>query len=210
MTLTTEPGDETVKRDLERRANSFSPAEWWGRKILSPTEMANLSIISARSSKTATLYNPYEGQRCGRQLGETVDEFLQRLPPSTTMKETAVPWIFISNPFRKAPRSQVEYSQHWLANEGPPHEESDWAQFVKVGEKLLEELTSIKHAIEKKRAGQSKAAIAKAVNVEKEVIVQKLLDKAVELHCTSGKVNSTVVILPSVLILSMYAVDDVL
>ena len=151
--------------------------------------MANSNVTSATESKSATLYNPYEGQFCGRQLGESVQEFLERLPPATSQASEILPWIFIANPFRKAPTStQGDSSKGKLAAEAPEDEDSDWAQFVVLGGKLLEELTSLKHEIEKKKAGQAKGTITKAVNVQKEMIVQKILGTAVDLHCTSGKV----------------------
>jgi hypothetical protein len=163
---------------------------------MSPTELAESNLKSVMKIKSATLYNPYEGQECGRQLGETVEEFIQRLPPSTTASITlttanagGVPWIFIANPFRNPPKVHSGDKQHELANEGPPDENSDWAQFVIRGGNILDELGSIEKEIEKRKVGQAKASITKAVNIEKEAIVQKLLDTAVELHCTSGKVS---------------------
>lgn len=194
--MTGPPGDEAVKQGLENRARDFSPGEWWAKKQLSPTEIADSNVKSAVELKTVTLYNPYEGQACGRQLGETVEEFLQRLPPSTTASSTSltaggggIPWIFIANPFRKPPRIRSEYKQHELANEGPPDDDSDWARYVVRGGTILAELASIKHETEKEMAGQTKATITRAINAQKEAIVQKLLDTAVELHCTSGKVR---------------------
>ena len=75
-----------------------------------------------------------------------------------------------------------------FTDEGPPNDHSEWGKFVAKGHKALEELTIVKNTIEKKRVKQSKAAITKAVNVEKDTIVKQLLDSAAELHCTSGKV----------------------
>lgn len=139
--------------------------------------------------KEATLYNPYEGTDCGRQLGETVEQFLQRLPPATTPQTFKAPWIYIANPFRKAPTQVcVEGVKKEVNDEGPPDENSDWAQFVVLAGNLLQELTGIRHEIEKNKAGQDKGQITKAVNVQKDLIIRKILDTAVDLHCTSGKV----------------------
>jgi hypothetical protein len=162
---------------------------------MSLTEMADTEMPDADCQSAVILYNPYEGQVCARQLGETVEDFLRRLPPSTTPSITTagpgagVPWIYIANPFLKRPTIHSEYKQHELANEGPPDEKSDWAQYVVRGGNILAELTSIKNEIEKERAGQAKASITRTVNFQKETIVQKLLDTAAELHCTSGKVR---------------------
>ena len=118
-----------------------------------------------------------------------MEEFLERLPPATSQVTEILPWIYIANPFRKARTpSRAELSQEKLSAEAPEEEGSDWAQFVVLGGNLLEELTRLRHEIEKKKAGQAKSTITKALNVQKEIIVQKILGAAVELHCTSGKV----------------------
>ena len=111
---------------------------------------------------------------------------MERLPPATTSVSDTIHWIYIANPYRKA-RKRDEHEKE--SDEAPPDEESDWAQFVVLGGNFLEELTTIRHAIEKQKLGKPKAAITRAVNPEKDKIVKKLLDTAVELHCTSGKVS---------------------
>lgn len=171
----------------------------------SPTAMAEANLKVAVTKKAATLYNPYEGQFCGRQLNETVEEFLQRLPPQTTTASDLIPWIYIANPYRKA--ANAEDGQE-IKGEGPPDEESDWAQFVVLGGNMLEELTGIRHDIEKEKPGKAKATITKAYNPHKDLVVQKLLDTAAGLHCTSGKV----IVPPSatyMIWLTVQLVDDV-
>ena len=178
-------GDEATINTLKDRANSFNAAAWWSSKAPSLTEIANANMEIAVEKKEATLYNPYEGLRgCARQLGETADEFLERLPPATTQQTVITPWIFIANPYRKAPTRSGEGG---VLEEGPPEEDSDWAQFGVLAGNLLEELTGIRHDIEKREVGKAKATITKKVNVEKEKIVRKILDTAIDLHCTSGK-----------------------
>jgi hypothetical protein len=177
-----------VKQEYESKALAFDPAEYIEHKIPSLTAIANANLKNTKVVKAATLYNPYEGSLSGRQLGETVDEFLERLPPATTSVTDIINWIYIANPYRKAPKRD-EHGQK-ERDEAPPDEESDWAQFVVLGGNLLEELTTIRHLIEKEKAGKPKATITRAVNPEKDKIVKKLLDTAVELHCTSGKVGS--------------------
>jgi hypothetical protein len=182
-------GDVATVQELEDRAGTFDAAGWWENRPSSLTEMANSGIETATAKATAKLYNPYEGQSCGRQLGETVEEFLARLPPATTRVSDETPWIFIANPFRKAPAQEAEQNKKELGEEGPPAEDSLWAQFVVTGGKLLEELTGIRHGIEISMAGRAKSHITKVVNIEKDKIVRKILDTAAELHCTSGKVH---------------------
>ncbi|TVY83098.1 UPF0696 protein-like protein [Lachnellula suecica] len=179
-----ESGDEAAQQELEARAGSFDPAEWWKHKVPSLTETADASLASGTIEKAATMYNPYEGSDCGRQLGESVDEFLQRLPPSTTTQDSdRTPWIFIANPYRKAPKPGNENA---LA-EGPPDDDSEWAKFVTIGNNLLQELVILRNQIEKEKPNSAKATVTRAVNVQRDVIVKQLLDYAIDLHCTSGK-----------------------
>jgi hypothetical protein len=147
--------------------------------------IASAAQKAAKATKTVTLYNPYEGYRGGRQLGETVDEFLERLPPQTTTTQL-VDWIYIANPYRKAPKRTDEQ----MAKEGPLEEESDWAEFVRRGGELLEELTRRRHSVEKQMSEKSKASVSRAFNQlgYREETVKKILDTAAKLHCTNGKV----------------------
>jgi hypothetical protein len=196
--LTSQSGDEAVKQDFEGRASAFSVAAWWKHRIPSLTEIANANIAAGVAKEAAVLFNPYEGNFCGRQLNETVQEFLERLPPATTPVSGLVPWIYIANPYRKARRARkVGESREDLNAEGPPADNSDWAQFVVLGGKLLDGLMHIRHDIEKKKVGAAKSAVTKAVNVQRDMTVQKLLDTAVDCHCTSGKVlPGSLVVLP--------------
>lgn len=180
-------GDGEVKQDLEEKAADFNPSEWWQKKLVSPTELAESNRKVATKKKAATLYNPYEGQFYARQLSETVEEFLQRLPPQTTPVSQLLQWIFIANPFHRAPKVDVGNESIKSHEEAPPGEDSDLAKFVVLGGNILEELTSMKNHIAKKRADKAVAPITKAVNVQKEMIVQKLLKTATDLHVTSGK-----------------------
>ena len=187
--LTSQSGDEAVKQDFEGRASAFNVAAWWKRRIPSLTEIANANITADVAKETAVLFNPYEGEFCGRQLDETVEEFLERLPPATTPVSGLIPWIYIANPYRKARKApKVGKSLEDLNAEGPPADDSDWVQFVVLGGKLLDGLVNIKHDIEKKKVGAAKSVVTKAVNVQRDMIVKKLLDTAVDCHCTSGKV----------------------
>jgi hypothetical protein len=187
-------GDEATINELKDRANSFNAAAWWSNKAPSLTEIANANMEIAVEKKEATLYNPYEGlRRCARQLGETVDEFLERLPPATTQQAVITPWIFIANPYRKAPTRPGE--DGGVLEVGPPEADSEWAQFGILAGNFLEELTGIRHDIEKRDAGKAKTTITRKVNVEKEKIVRKILDTAITLHCTSGKVSTCPIVL---------------
>jgi hypothetical protein len=76
--------------------------------------------------------------------------------------------------------------------EGPPDEDSHWAEFVFVAGKLLGELTVIRNIFEKSKVGEPKGMVMRIANTEEDKIVRKILDRATELHCTSGKVGCSV------------------
>lgn len=191
MTLSTrliKLGDEATKRDLEARANAFDAGKWLENSAPSLIELARENMAAPKAEKiTVTLYNPYDGEQRARQLGETVDEFLERLPPATTPATEGEPWILIANPYRRVSKSK--YSGAKLANEAPPDDCADLAQFVVRGNQLLEQLTGLRHEVEKNNTGKAKAIITKAFNLQKNEIINELLDTAVELHVTTGKVG---------------------
>ena len=99
-------------------------------------------------------------------------------------------WIYIANPFRKTSVAKLQGdARESLGEEGPPEEGSQWARFVVRAGELLEELTGARREIEKERAGQAKGQLTKAVNSQTDKTVRKILDTALELRCTSGKVR---------------------
>ncbi|KAH8592366.1 hypothetical protein B0O99DRAFT_244535 [Bisporella sp. PMI_857] len=174
-------GDTPTKQDLSARASSFSAAHYFKIHLPSPTEiaLANRAKMAFRSS--STLYNPYEGASWARQLGESVDDFLRRIPPRTTQGTEEAPWIYVANPYRKAPAARPE------ATEAPPEEESDWAGFVVRGNEMLEEIVRVRNEIARQNEGRTRSVITGMVNVEKDKLVHALRDAAKRLKCTSGK-----------------------
>jgi len=160
-----------------------------------------ISRQNQQSSDTSTEtkvepYNPYEGDSCGRQLGETVAEFLSRLPPETTPLTYDTPWIYIANPFRKKPAQMLSNSVKAESRnvegrneEGAMAGESNWAEFMVKGGQLLDELTRMRFEIEKENPGKVKGTITRKLNPLKDELVKRMLALAVELGCTSGKVS---------------------
>ncbi|KAK0113858.1 hypothetical protein ONS95_014103 [Cadophora gregata] len=179
-------GDDTTKNELEKRANAFDPEEWQQNKSTSLIELARKNMATYQPEQNpVTLYNPYEGNLHAKQLGESVDEFLARLPPATTPATEANPWIFLANPYRKV--SKNKYSEAKLADEAPPNDGANLAEFVVRGNQLLEQLTVSRHDMEKKNPGKAKGTITKALNARRDEIVKELFDTAVKLHVTTGK-----------------------
>lgn len=131
--------------------------------------------------------NPYEGQWAGRQLTESVGEFLERLPPATTPVSEDLPWIYIANPF-VSPKSYGQNDDDDDDLDAPLDDHEDWPQFILLGGILLEELSETKKTIELEKKDRTGATIAAAITKEKNAVVQKIHELAVRMKCTSGKV----------------------
>lgn len=60
----------------------------------SPTPITNMA-----STTSTKLHNAYKGRVSAKQLSETIDDFLRRLPPATTDATPEIPWIYVANPY---------------------------------------------------------------------------------------------------------------
>ena len=129
------------------------------------------------------MHNVYEGRMDARQLSETIEGFVQRLPPQTTKQSLEIQWIWIANPYWKAPKAQGGF-----ASEGPAETMSDWPQFISHGKKLLERLTGLREETERKHVGMGKGLVTREYNSQRDSLMQELRDIAVDLKCTTGKV----------------------
>ncbi|KAL8640403.1 MAG: hypothetical protein Q9228_002672 [Teloschistes exilis] len=142
----------------------------WGRVVGSCTLIAAKSRATAEATSKKALYNPYEGRICGRQLAESVEDFLQRLPPLTTRVSLEYPWIFVANP-----------------RTGSRPTDRDGAGFTPAAEALLQEFTEKKEAIEIQMKGKAKGSITRKLTPLRQGLEDRLLSLARETHFTSGK-----------------------
>ncbi|KAM0180248.1 hypothetical protein ACHAPF_002417 [Botrytis cinerea] len=148
-------GNPETKAAFEDRAADFDDTAYWKSHQPTLTEKADANVAQALANpeSKATLYNPYAGQACAWQLDESIESFLQRLPPRTTEITPSTPWIFVTNPFRKAPKGIA------VNDEAPPGENTDWARCVTEGNRLLDELITLRNTIEKENSKKPTIAI---------------------------------------------------
>jgi hypothetical protein len=114
-------------------------------------------------------YNPWEGDEMAKQLDETLDTFLSRLPPSTTTV-TSGPWIWIANPF---------FSQRRL--------QSDIAGFKTSGNELLQQYMHRKANFEAQNPGRPPSSITRMLNADREWLERSIIDLAKSKGLTDGK-----------------------
>jgi hypothetical protein len=137
--------------------------------------------LAATSSETIpkTLYNRLEGVSTARQLTETVDEFLKRLPPRTTVNAS---WIWITCPVLKGKGKAVE-SRH-----NPELEESP-EQLMDRANALLSQFAAEKERIASANPDSAQSTITRKLGPLREQLKEDILDLAVASGVTNGKVN---------------------
>jgi hypothetical protein len=183
-------GDEEHKAELEERVTAFDVAAWWENRLPSLNMIATANKAKAATLEKIKLYNPYESVLLARQLSETVDEFLQRLPPTTTADELGPGWIWIANPFipRPSPKT-LEAGNGKIAEEGPPEEGSQLSKFKVLGDKLLQEFETATKRLTEEMAGKPASVLTQTIGKERAKIREKIREYAVDMKVTSGKVR---------------------
>lgn len=147
---------------------------------------------SAAAAAATKLHNPYEGKpSCAKQLNETIDVFLSRLPPATTDVAPDCPWIYVANPF--IPREDRG------GEEAPAEFGAQLGKFVEGGEARLEMFGDLLREVQEKTAGSSqsgrgsggpsKTAVNREVAKQREGCVNDILMLAKVLKVRTGKVS---------------------
>ncbi|ENH99823.1 hypothetical protein COCC4DRAFT_44940 [Bipolaris maydis ATCC 48331] len=125
----------------------------------------------SEKSSELELFNRLQGQRDAWQLGESVDDFIRRLPPLTTSMSTC-PWIWAENPFRNP-------------HEKPPCPHA--ADFTNRGMRLLQESLEIRRKIHELGATQPKGSVTKQLTQESKYLQERIASLASDTHVLSGK-----------------------
>jgi hypothetical protein len=126
-----------------------------------------------------TLHNRLEGVFTAPQLTETVDEFLKRLPPRTTITTS---WIWITYPVPKGkgktadPRRNPEL-------EVSPDDMTDRANA------LLSQFAGEKERIANANPNSAQSTITRKLGPLREQLKEDILDVAVASGVTNGKVS---------------------
>lgn len=189
-------GDEEEVAALESRAKEFDVQAYWrdidehdtvhpGRKKSSASSPSSAAMTPAAAAPK--LHNPYEGQLSAKQLNETMDAFLSRLPPATTDVTPDIPWIYVANPF--IPREGGAGGE-----EAPGESGTQLSTFIEGGGERLELFGDFLRTVdEKKRGGGGRvsAAMSKQVTSEREGCVNDILMLARVMKVRTGKASSS-------------------
>lgn len=168
------PGDDDLRAELERRVAEYDPSSYWRTAHLS------LPAIAAAYRRTHTtsavtppkpLYNRHEGDPSGRQLSETIPEFLARLPPSTTLMSDMGPWLWVADPCCEAPRPL----QQGLAG------------LMEDGQRLLDECGATMAEKKALLQGRPGSLVARQLTAVRKATTDRILAAARTHGVTSGK-----------------------
>lgn len=179
-------GDEETRFHLNTRVSSFDSRTAL-QDLMLTIPFHDLKRAEARATKPADLHNPYEGDRYAWQLDETVDDFLARLPPSTTRVTATDPWIIICNPFIPRRLKARSANQHvsGCEDEAPVESNTKLHVFIQGG---MERLHLLSDFISKTRSmAVTKSIASREINKERMLALTQILDLAHHLHVRSGK-----------------------
>lgn len=154
---------------------------FFDRKVLEKERLARLGKRQREPSPEPALFNPGQGSHDAWQLGESVDDFVQRLPPLTTQTHTC-PWIWVHSPRPSHRDKSISHDAIELSNRGRD---------------LLNRSIQTRQQLQSEGLHSPKAALTKSLNQESNVLQQRITDLAVECGVLSGKVSSDISDTPS-------------
>ncbi|KAI1489682.1 hypothetical protein F5X96DRAFT_679574 [Biscogniauxia mediterranea] len=180
-------GDDDVAMDLKSRVRSFDVDGWWRDQKAVDTPMKVQARKQAGGASTTRLHNPFAGVPYAWQLTETVDAFLERLPPATTDATLQNPWIWICNPYieRKAKAEAENQMVRGGEDEMPEEEGARVRDLVEAGEERLHFAADFINMC--KQSGQSQAFVTRESRKAGTDAAKDILALAKELRVTCGK-----------------------
>ena len=130
--------------------------------------------IAPSPNDSKTVHNPLEGVESARQLDETVDQFLKRLPPASS--SFVGPWIWVTNPDAEDKDEQSREDR----------EEGD--SFGARCSAILKDYSTAAARIESEMVGKAKGSITRKLTPLRTKLKEDLVNVAVEERCLCGKV----------------------
>jgi hypothetical protein len=171
-------GTPKVRRKLQahsKKTNTKQLVQRWDRDRAA--HPAAFITLTSSNIVEQTLYNRLEGVPTARQLDETVDEFLKRLPPRTTFTGD---WIWVTCPILKSKGKAAE-SRH-----APELVESP-EQMMNRARALLSQFAVEKERLVTANPNSTQSTITRKLGPLRERLKEDILDSAVASGVTNGK-----------------------
>jgi hypothetical protein len=183
-------GDDDTIAQLEARVAQFDVDAWIERRR-HQRDRSRPKPVAQPLQKPSQLHNPYQGVPYAWQLSETIENFLERLPPATTDCTEDVPWIFICNPYISRLRKDQGGNQaiKGSEDEAPEQEGSNVDLVLEGGKERLELVRKFVETLNKsKKAASTKE---KEARVEQRRASNDILDLAHAAKVRAGKVTNS-------------------
>ncbi|KAG2024829.1 hypothetical protein GB937_003529, partial [Aspergillus fischeri] len=183
-------GDDAEKSRLEELAQSYDPVPYWTN--IHPYLLSTIQhgLRAPKALPTASDGDQTKGEpsldtdllaeipattlrRNARSPKEPVNDFIARLPPSTTKEKDVGPWIYVTNPHRRI----------------DPDEQAI-AKLVREGAELLHRFEDQKAELEAEHdrsRSKSKAALTRKLNPLRRTLEQDIFALARKTGVVSGK-----------------------
>ncbi|KAF2012037.1 DUF1917-domain-containing protein [Aaosphaeria arxii CBS 175.79] len=132
----------------------------------------NIILARARAKPAPDLHNIYEGRMDSWQLHESIDDFLERLPPGQTTVSIC-PWIWVANPHPSGrDRSGRSHAQD---------------QLVPRGKLFLQQALQERDDIISENSRSAKGTVTRLLDQNGAHLKQKITDLAIDTNVLSGK-----------------------
>ncbi|KAH7392369.1 hypothetical protein DE146DRAFT_138492 [Phaeosphaeria sp. MPI-PUGE-AT-0046c] len=143
------------------------------RRAMEEARLARQGPQKREPSPYPVLFNPGQGSPDAWQLGESVDDFVRRLPPFSTSISTCT-WIWAHNPHFDV-RDKNKVVSHRVD------------ELRNRGSELLGRSLQARQELQSRYLHGPKAALTQSLNAESKILQQRINDLAVECGILSGK-----------------------
>lgn len=176
----TNPGNARKKRRLESQVARVNPLQlirdWQKQQNIQPSAPDLAPAVVKEPQEEALLHNDFEGRpEKGRQLSETVTEFVKRMPPLKSV--TIDGWIWCAKPIVVSKKDGKKKVQRF-----------DLGEFVDKGQVLLEDFDEEKAKVESEYEGKAASTITRKLGPFRDRLKEDILEAAIKHGVTSGKV----------------------
>ncbi|MBE3043656.1 DUF1917 domain-containing protein [Candidatus Bathyarchaeota archaeon] len=182
-------GDDETTSDLTSRVEELDTDKYWEDRKSTALVPRSPQREPKREPNISHLHNPYEGYHYAWQLTESIETFLERLPPSTTPTDVDVPWIYMCNPHVQRKPKSAALNQMSKGNEDEGTEEL-WCDFrcaTEGGTARLHMLSG--HTKEVIQTAGLSPAVQKGIDAIKKEAVHDILDLSWRCKVRTGKVR---------------------
>ncbi|CAD0083325.1 unnamed protein product [Aureobasidium vineae] len=170
-------GSVELRKNLDTRSQKISNKQLVQRWNKDQAAYPAAVSVTTTPAEPVIHYNRLEGVTTARQLTETVDEFVKRLPPRTTFMK---PWIWITCPIVNG-KGKIAAFRHNLEQEESPE------QMTNRAHALLSQFAAEKERITSANPNSTQSTITRKLGSLREQLKEDILDIAVASGMTNGK-----------------------